>query len=146
MLSVDAANLGKVIKAGADAMSSPAIVVILAKDTLPAYWVRCEFVTTDFLLGRSQRVRLVSCAWPAGQLEGPMSLLVDNQIRDRIMQASSLAPGVVLTDFTGSESRIQAAPLDLTVGDIPPNVLDCIFRRLLLRPGFLSHLRSLRLR
>src|SRR5271169_1223673 len=28
----------------------------------------------------------------------------------------------------------------------PPNVLDCLFRRLFLRPGFLSHLRSLRLR
>jgi hypothetical protein len=26
----------------------------------------------------------------------------------------------------------------------PPNVPDCIFRRLFLRPGFLSHLRSLR--
>src|ERR1700722_13808446 len=98
--------------------STPNWTCAASTPPLPPCRARYESVATDFLLGRSQPVRIVSCAWPAGQLEGPMSLLVDNQIRDRIADTSSLATDVVLKDFAGSDSKIQAASLDLTVGEI----------------------------
>jgi dCTP deaminase len=47
-----------------------------------------------------------------------MALLVDTQINQRLAHAPPLATGVRPNDFTGAESKIQAASLDLTIGGI----------------------------
>jgi deoxycytidine triphosphate deaminase len=47
-----------------------------------------------------------------------MSILVDGQIRQRLGAASPLATNVSVEDFRKAWSKIQAASLDLTIGDI----------------------------
>ena len=47
-----------------------------------------------------------------------MSVLVDNQLDQRLTTQPPLATGVPKIDYVRADARIQAASLDLTIGDI----------------------------
>lgn len=50
--------------------------------------------------------------------ESDLSLLVDKQINQKLLDDRSFASGVPLNDYAGAKSKIQAASLTLTIGDI----------------------------
>jgi hypothetical protein len=47
-----------------------------------------------------------------------MSVLVDRQIHQRLTERPSLATGIPTDDYVGPDSKIQAASINLTIGDI----------------------------